>query len=257
MVKRKLTRRRFLQVSALGVVGLATGCSTDESTYSRKRNTTAGQTTQNHSLARLEENVVSGGPGKDGIPPIDEPKFVSASEMDDQLKPEDKVFVLDYKGETKVYPQPVLVWHEIVNDEVAGDKLSITYCPLTGSTVAFKGRTPAGEPLTFGTTGSLVNSNLIMYDRETGSEWSQILGRSIAGRMRGEPLQEIPLVWTTWRHWKERGTDAPYSLPTPATSAATARTLTAHIPPWTKAITKTRTLFSKCWPRATDSAPKK
>lgn len=187
---------------------MAAGCST-EGTYTPKGNTTVGRTDQSPSLARLEENVVSGGPGKDGIPPIDEPKFVSAAEMDDQLKPEDKVFVLDYKGETRVYPQPVLVWHEIVNDQVAGEKLSITYCPLTGSTVAFKGRSPAGEPLTFGTTGSLVNSNLIMYDRETDSEWPQILGRSITGRMRGELLEEVPLVWTTWRLWRDHGVEAP------------------------------------------------
>ena len=204
----RITRQRFLKLSCLGFAGLAAGCST-EGTYSPERNTTVSRIAGNPDLTRLEENVVSGGPGKDGIPPIDEPKFVSAAEMDDQLKPEDRVFVLDYGGETKVYPQPVLVWHEIVNDEVAGEKLSVTYCPLTGSTVAFKGWSPAGEPLTFGTTGSLVNSNLLMYDRATDSEWPQILGRSINGRMLGKSLEEIPLVWTTWKQWKERGTDAP------------------------------------------------
>src|SRR5919202_6609095 len=99
-----------------------------------------------------------GGPGKDGIPPIDEPRFVSAKEMDDLLKSEDMVFVLDHGGETRVYPQKVLVWHEIVNDVVAGERISVTYCPLTGSTVAFKGRASGGDPLTFGTTGRLVNS---------------------------------------------------------------------------------------------------
>lgn len=152
---------------------------------------------------------MSGGPGKDGIPPIDEPKFVSAAEMDGVLKPDDVVFVLDYEGETKVYPQMVLVWHEIVNDEVAGEKLSVTYCPLTGSTVAFQGNSPGGEPLTFGTTGRLVNSNLLMYDRATDSEWPQILGRAIDGEMRKASLEEIPLVWTSWKNWKEQGRDAP------------------------------------------------
>jgi hypothetical protein len=204
----RITRQRFLKLSCLGAVGLAAGCSS-EGTYSPEKNTNVSRTASNPDLARLKENVVSGGPGKDGIPPIDEPKFVSAAEMDDQLKPNDKVFVLDYGGETKVYPQPVLVWHEIVNDEVAGEKLSVTYCPLTGSTVAFKGRSPDGEPLTFGTTGSLVNSNLLMYDRATDSEWPQILGRAIDGRMSGKSLEEIPLVWTTWQRWKDQGTDAP------------------------------------------------
>ncbi|MGB3635766.1 MAG: DUF3179 domain-containing protein [Rubrobacteraceae bacterium] len=208
-MNRKLTRRKFLQISCLGAAGLAAGCSTDGGTYSPESGETKSQTGQNPSLGQLKNNVASGGPGKDGIPPIDEPKFVSAREMDDQLEPDDRVFILDYEGETKVYPQPVLVWHEIVNDEVAGEKLSITYCPLTGSTVAFKGRAPNGEPLTFGTTGSLINSNLLMYDRATDSEWPQILGRAIVGRMRGKSLEEIPLVWTTWKQWKDRGTDAP------------------------------------------------
>ncbi|CAN5888846.1 DUF3179 domain-containing protein [soil metagenome] len=204
----KLTRRRFLAISALGAAGLAVGCSSD-GTYAPGGTTTGSAARRNPSLDRLNDNVVSGGPGKDGIPPIDEPKFVSAAKMDDQLKPDDMVFILDYEGETKVYPQPVLVWHEIVNDEIAGEKLSVTYCPLTGSTVAFKGNSPAGDPLTFGTTGSLVNSNLLMYDRATDSEWPQILGRAIDGKMRKASLEEIPLVWTTWKQWKKRGIDAP------------------------------------------------
>ncbi|CAN5685449.1 DUF3179 domain-containing protein [soil metagenome] len=209
MRKTRITRKRFLTLSCLGAAGLAVGCSSSGGTYSPEGGESGNQTTQNPSLDRLKDNVVSGGPGKDGIPPIDNPKFVSAGEMDELLKPEDKVFVLDYKGETKVYPQPVLVWHEIVNDEVAGEKLSVTYCPLTGSTVAFKGRSPNGDPLTFGTTGSLVNSNLLMYDRATASEWPQILSRAIDGSLRGKSLEEIPLIWTTWKQWKERGTDAP------------------------------------------------
>ena len=204
----RITRQRFLKLSCLGAAGLLAGCSTDGA-YSPEKNTNVSRTTSNPDLARLKENVASGGPGKDGIPPIDNPKFVSTAEMDDQLKPDDKVFVLEYEGVTRVYPQPVLVWHEIANDEVAGEKLAVTYCPLTGSTVAVKGRSPAGEPLTFGTTGSLVNSNLLMYDRETDSEWPQILGRSIVGRMQGKSLEEVPLVWTTWKQWKDRGTDAP------------------------------------------------
>lgn len=209
MRNKRITRQRFLKLSCLGAAGLAAGCSTDGGTYSPQSSGDSGQTSRNPNLDRLKNNVSSGGPGKDGIPPIDEPKFVSTSEMDDQLKPDDKVFILDYKGETKVYPQPVLVWHEIVNDEVAERKLSITYCPLTGSTVGFRGASPNGEPLTFGTTGSLVNSNLLMYDRATDSEWPQILGRAIDGEMKRSSLEEIPLVWTTWKQWKERGTDAP------------------------------------------------
>ncbi len=205
-MRQRLTRRRFLEISCLGAAGLATGCSS-ASTYSSEKSNSPSEAPE---LTRFEEAVVSGGPGKDGIPSIDEPRFVSAGEMDDLLEPEDRVFVLDHGGELRVYPQKVLVWHEIANDVVAGENLSVTYCPLTGSTVAFKGRAPGGEPLTFGTTGKLVNSNLLMYDRQTESEWPQILGRAISGDMRETSLEEIPLVWITWKLWKERGsTEAP------------------------------------------------
>ncbi len=204
-----ITRRRFLEVSCLAAAGLAAGC-TSAATYSDERSTENSEAAQTPDLERLDEAVVSGGPGKDGIPPIDEPRFVSAKEMDDILKPDDMVFVLDYGGEIRVYPQKVLVWHEIVNDEVDGERISVTYCPLTGSTVAFKGHAPGGDPLTFGTTGKLVNSNLLMYDRQTDSQWPQILGHAINGEMKGASLKEIPLVWTTWQLWKDRGLeDAP------------------------------------------------
>lgn len=205
----KITRRQFLKASCLGVAGLAAGC-TSAGTYSLKEPAETAESTQTPELDRLDEAVASGGPGKDGIPPIDEPVFVSAKEMDDLLEPDDMVFVLDYGGEIRVYPQKVLVWHEIVNEEVAGERISVTYCPLTGSTMAFKGHAPRGDPLTFGTTGKLVNSNLLMYDRQTESQWPQILGRAINGEMKGASLEEIPLTWTMWEWWKERGPeDAP------------------------------------------------
>ncbi len=200
MDRRTLTRRKFLSVSGFCAAGLLAGCSAD-----RSAEPPAGGSETPPEFARLSEAVVSGGPGRDGIPPIDDPHFVPAKEMNGLLDPEDVVFILDYGGEVKVYPQPVLVWHEIANDTVAGEKLSVTYCPLTGSTVAFKGRSPEGEPLTFGTTGRLVNSNLLMYDRTSESEWPQILGRAITGPLAGDSLTEIPLLWTTWQRWKERG----------------------------------------------------
>lgn len=152
------------------------------------------------SLDELADNIVSGGPGKDGIPPIDEPEFVAASGVD-FLDDRDPVFGLVHRGEVRCYPQLVLVWHEIVNDTVAGEPLSVTYCPLTGSVVAFSG-SAGGRPLTFGTTGKLVNSNLLMYDRVTDSEWPQLLGTAIRGQLRGERLRELPLVWTSWGRWR-------------------------------------------------------
>jgi hypothetical protein len=151
-------------------------------------------------LDELADNVVAGGPGKDGIPAIDKPRFVTAGDAD-YLDDTDPVFGLVYRGEARCYPQLVLVWHEIVNDIVGGEPLSVTYCPLTGSVVAFRGR--AGRRrLTFGTTGNLVNSNLLMYDRATDSEWPQLLGTAIRGQLRGDRLRELPLVWAPWGLWR-------------------------------------------------------
>ncbi len=155
-------------------------------------------------LDLLNENVVSGGPPKDGIPSIDNPRFVSVSEADEYLRPSDVVFGIDIDSEARAYPQRVLVWHEIVNDSFRGRRISVTYCPLTGSQLAFEGRASDGSPLTFGTTGKLVNSNLLMYDRQSDSNWPQILGTAISGERRAQTLTEIPLVWTTWGLWKQR-----------------------------------------------------
>jgi len=154
---------------------------------------------------RLEEfanNIVSGGPPKDGIPSIDEPKYVSVSEADKFLEENDVVFVVDYKNNVKIFPQKILVWHEIVNDDVDGEKIAVTYCPLTGSAIGFKGKFNSIET-TFGTSGKLVNSNLVMYDRATESYWPQILGVAVTGSQKGRTLEQFPVIWTRWN--KARG----------------------------------------------------
>lgn len=152
------------------------------------------------SLDVLAANAISGGPPKDGIPAIDEPRFVAASQVD-FLDEDEPVFGLELAGEVRAYPQRVLVWHEIVNDIIAGQPVSVTYCPLTGSVVAFTGQ-GEGEPLTFGTTGKLVNSNLLMYDRQTDSQWPQLLGVAVSGPLKAQPLTELPLVWASWGRWR-------------------------------------------------------
>jgi hypothetical protein len=156
------------------------------------------------SLQDFTQHIHSGGPPKDGIPPIDRPKYVSAADADKFLKLNDIVFGLDRNGAVRAYPQKILVWHEIVNDEVKGEKISVTYCPLTGSAVAFRGQSREGAMFTFGTSGKLVNSNLLMYDRETDSHWPQILGAAIDGKSKGAILEEIRLVWTQWSRWRRR-----------------------------------------------------
>ncbi|MBT2450386.1 DUF3179 domain-containing protein [Streptomyces sp. ISL-43] len=161
---------------------------------------TAVQAGQDPSLEALAGAAVSGGPGKDGIPSIDKPRFVPARDAG-FLRDDDRVFGLEYGGEVRAYPQLVLVWHEIVNDTVGGEPLTVTYCPLTGTVIGF--RAPPGvQPLSFGTTGRLVNSNLLMYDRQTGSEWPQLIGTAVSGPLKGTKLDTVPLVWTTWKQWR-------------------------------------------------------
>ena len=153
---------------------------------------------------RLNEfaiNLKSGGPAPDGIPPIEDPSYWTVDEANDYLDNADIVFGLVQDGEVYAYPQRILVWHEIVNERFGGSPLSITYCPLTGSAVAFKGNLP-GNDTTFGTTGRLVNSNLVMYDRATRSYFPQILSQAINKEYQGLRLERVHLIWTTWAKWK-------------------------------------------------------
>jgi hypothetical protein len=203
--ERSATRRQFVKgigvLAALGLAGTGTAILLREP-GAPGGDLPAGEvpSAADRSLDELADNVVSGGPGKDGIPAIDKPEFVAASDVD-FLDDRDPVFGLVHRGEVRCYPQLVLVWHEIVNDAVAGEPLSVTYCPLTGSVVGFSG-TAGRRSLTFGTTGQLVNSNLLMYDRVTDSEWPQLLGTAIRGELRGQRLRELPLVWAAWGRWR-------------------------------------------------------
>jgi hypothetical protein len=146
---------------------------------------------------RLRENVVSGGPGKDGIPSIDDPSFEPVDEVGDRLLDDAPVFGVEIDGQAKAYPQYVLVWHEIANDVVGDVPIAMTYCPLTGTAMAFE-----RGGVEFGVSGNLVNSNLVMYDRATDSRWPQVLGTAIEGEHRGASLREHPTTWTTWSAWK-------------------------------------------------------
>ena len=155
-------------------------------------------------LSLLRDNIASGGPPKDGIPAIDRPQYTSAPEADRWLLPEDIVFGVNYKGLLAAYPQRILVWHEIANESIGDEKISITYCPLTGTAIGFRGSLASGKSSTFGVSGKLVNSNLLMYDRATDSRWPQILAKAIDGSSRGARLEEFPVAWTTWESWKKK-----------------------------------------------------
>jgi len=155
----------------------------------------------------LEKNAISGGPPKDGIPAIDNPEYTSIEEGDSWLLPQDIVFGINYKGFVAAYPQRILVWHEVLNETISDENLSVTYCPLTGTAIGFKGNIAADVPSTLGVLGKLVNSNLIMYDRVSDSYWPQIMGKAINGPAKGIRLDEFPVIWTTWEKWKKNHPD--------------------------------------------------
>jgi hypothetical protein len=197
----RVTRRRFLMtaggVAAAGSVAYVVGRGV---TYSGPQVATRSAGGGPAGLNAFAANLVPGGPGKDGIPAIDRPRFIVP--RPGLLADDDVVFGLAHSGQIRAYPQLILVWHEIVNDRFADGPLSITYCPLAGSVIGYRGRAPGGRPYTFGTTGELVNSSLLMYDRQTGSTWPQILGEAITGPARGHALEAVPLEWTTWGRWR-------------------------------------------------------
>lgn len=149
-----------------------------------------------------ESEILSGGPPRDGIPAIDTPRFVSASAAR-FLQPTDRVLGIDRNGVTKAYPILVLNWHEIVNDSFVGEPIVVSFCPLCGTGIAYLAQVGNRE-LSFGVSGLLYNSDMLLYDRQTQSLWSQIRKQAVSGRMKGARLQAIPLMHTTWADWNRR-----------------------------------------------------
>ena len=136
-------------------------------------------------------DLLSGGPPRDGIPPIDQPKFIENQLAAQWLKPNDPVIALEINGDARAYPLQILTWHEIVNDVVGEIPVTITFCPLCNSAIVFK-RNHQGITYDFGTSGLLRHSDLVMYDRQTESLWQQFTGEAIVGVMTGEQLMMIP-----------------------------------------------------------------
>ncbi|MDP8928204.1 MAG: DUF3179 domain-containing protein, partial [Actinomycetota bacterium] len=141
--------------------------------------------------------IISGGPPPDGIPPIDEPQFVSVADANEWLAPQEPVIVVRVDGDTRAYPVQVLIWHEIVNDNVSGVPVVVTYCPLCNSAVSFV-RIVDGVEVTFGTSGRLFASALVMYDRATESLWTHFDGRAVVGVLTGEQLEVIASPLLAW-----------------------------------------------------------
>lgn len=144
------------------------------------------------------DEILLGGPSRDGIPAIDNPIFVKAGQA--ELAARDEVLGIVVDGLAKAYPIAILNWHEIVNDSLGDKGVVITFCPLCGTGVAFSAEVKS-KRLNFGISGLLYNSDVLLYDRTTDSLWSQLLNRAISGPLKGEKLQMLLLVHTSWSEW--------------------------------------------------------
>ncbi len=148
------------------------------------------------------DEILRGGPPRDGIPSIDSPRFVAAYEAD-HLTPDDRILGVSLNGIQRAYPIRILNYHEIVNDRFGEQAVVVSFCPLCGTGMVF-GREFKGKPVEFGVSGLLYNSDLLMYDRHTESLWSQIEGKAVAGPLKGEELELLPAQHTTWEAWLEQ-----------------------------------------------------
>ena len=135
--------------------------------------------------------IFSGGPPPDGIPPLEDPAFEPAGEVD-WLAGVDPVLALEINGDARAYPLRIMTWHELVNGTVGGVPVTVSYCPLCNSAVAYDRRV-GDRILDFGTSGELFNSALVMYDRQTESLWSHYTGQAVVGHLTGTELDFIPV----------------------------------------------------------------
>jgi Protein of unknown function (DUF3179) len=146
-----------------------------------------------------------GGPGKDGIPALDHPRFAPASSIH-WLSSREPVIELAVGRNVRAYPLQILIWHEIVNDRIGGTPVSVTFCPLCNTAIAFDRRVD-GRTLSFGTTGNLRNSDLVMYDRQTESWWQQFGGEGLVGHFAGRRLRQLPARIVAWREFERAHPD--------------------------------------------------
>ncbi|RMH15723.1 MAG: DUF3179 domain-containing protein [Gammaproteobacteria bacterium] len=148
------------------------------------------------------DQILRGGPPRDGIPAIDRPEFIKRSEAT-YLKDNDRILGLSLNGTRKAYPIAIMNWHEIVNDRFGRQSVAITYCPLCGTGLAFD----TSKIGTLGVSGLLYNSDVLLYDRRTESLWSQILMQAVAGKQKGQRLKPLLLTHTTWKAWRSQHPD--------------------------------------------------
>ena len=166
-----------------------------------------GLNTNTSKAAINVDKVLSGGPGKDGIPAIDSPEFVTVAEADSFVEDEFLGIFVDIEGVKRYYPNNILVWHEIVNDQIGDKEVAVTFCPLCGSAIVFD-RNIGDQTLSFGVSGLLYESNLLMYDRGSESLWSQIEGRAVVGDFAETDLEIIESQLISFKNIKDKYPDA-------------------------------------------------
>lgn len=150
--------------------------------------------------------ILSGGPPKDGIPALSDPKFRKVA-SETRIEPREPVITVEIKGQVpRAYPIRYLTWHEIVNDKVGGVPIAVTFCPLCNSGMVFDRRI-GGKLRQFGVSGKLRNSDMVMYDVETESWWQQAIGTGIVGAHKGEVLKQLPSWMESWAEFKARNPD--------------------------------------------------
>jgi hypothetical protein len=152
---------------------------------------------------RIERDAIkSGGPPRDGIPSIDAPKFITPDKAE-FMKDDDIVLSYTHDGTTRAYPLRILVWHEIVNETIADKPILVTYCPLCGTAMIFD-RKVGDKVRTFGVSGLLYQSDVLMYDREDESLWSQLKMEAVSGSLSGTKLEWLPSEHLKWSAWKTK-----------------------------------------------------
>ena len=203
------TARKWRPVAAIGVclIGLAAWLYVLHDLWRPGAVTSAAAAPQPFKLERLvipRDEILSGGPRKDGIPALTYPRMLSPRGAR-YLKPNDRVIGVALGGQTRAYPLRILNWHEVVNDRVGGIPVAVTYCPLCDSVALLDGRDGAAERQ-FGVSGLLYNSNVLIYNRGAATEslWSQMMLQGVSGPGARRTLKTLPVELTTWRDWKSR-----------------------------------------------------
>jgi hypothetical protein len=148
------------------------------------------------------DEIQSGGVPPDGIPPIDEPKFIDFDEADEWLEDQEPVISIDIDGDARAYPLQIMTWHEIVNDEFGDQAVGVTFCPLCNAAISFDREVGEHGVMRFGVTGVLRNSDLIMWDDKTESWWQQMTGEAIVGELAGEQLTLLPSIIVSYEEFK-------------------------------------------------------